>query len=470
MHTCWTQGPSIGLAEILDAREQRVRIQQELLKENPSCVVSFTLNIAGPIKVTPFTQWLYALGNRLIHHGVLEQKGQILKKIEEKKDTGWEGFFALSLKPDTIKSYLLFQEENHPLGRLFDFDVLRPDGSKVSRQELGFSERTCLICGKPAFLCGRSRTHSAWELQKKTQEMMSHFYHSRMSVHIGTLMQKALLYEVNTSLKPGLVDRVHNGAHQDMCIDTFVTSAYALTPYFINCALAGLSFDSSQEELPTLFQQLRILGKQAEETMLNATHGINTHKGIIFSGGIFCAAVGYANAAFQTDLKALNLPEVLSSICQSMVSELLEDYKDITHSTARTHGEKLYASYGITGIRGEAYKGFPHVLFSGYPQFQKAYKTTGSLTKAGLIALLYYIGNTEDTNLIIRSDYKTAARIQKSLSAFLNRSDYEEQLQILPALDEYFVSNNISPGGSADMLALTYFLSFLSQKDCWFES
>ena len=50
MHTCWTQGPSIGLAEILDAREQRVRLQQELLKEHPSCVVSFTLNIAGPIK------------------------------------------------------------------------------------------------------------------------------------------------------------------------------------------------------------------------------------------------------------------------------------------------------------------------------------------------------------------------------------------------------------------------------------
>ena len=71
---------------------------------------------------------------------------------------------------------------------------------------------------------------------------------------------------------------------------------------------------------------------------------------------------------------------------------------------------------------------------------------------------------------MIRSDYETADRIQKSLSAFLNRSNYEEQLHILPALDNYFVSNNISPGGSADMLALTYFLSFLSQKDCWFES
>ena len=80
------------------------------------------------------------------------------------------------------------------------------------------------------------------------------------------------------------------------------------------------------------------------------------------------------------------------------------------------------------------------------------------------------MGNTEDTNLIIRSDYETANRIQKSLSAFLNHSDYEEQLSILPVLDDYFVSQNISPGGSADMLALTYFLYFLSQKDCWFES
>ena len=470
MHACWTQGSSIGLSEMLDAREQRVKIQQELLKEHPACVVSFTLNIAGPVKVTPFTKWLYTLGIRLIQQGISEKNGQILKKTEKKTNTGWEGFFALSLEAKAIKTYLICQEESHPLGRLFDFDVLCPDGTKVSRQELGFPERTCLICGNPAFLCGRSRTHSARELQQKTLEMMNTFYQSRMSVHIGSLMQKALLYEVNTTLKPGLVDRIHNGSHQDMCQSTFVTSAYALTPYFINCALAGLSFDGSLEELPALFQQLRVLGQQAEITMLDATKGINTHKGIIFSGGIFCAAVGYANSAFQADLKSPALPKILSSICQSMVSGILEDYKHITPDTARTHGEKLYARYGITGIRGEAHKGFPHVLFSGYPGFQRAYKATGSLTKAGLTTLLYYMGNTEDTNLIIRSDYETANRIQKSLSAFLNHSDYEEQLSILPALDDYFVSQNISPGGSADMLALTYFLYFLSQKDCWFES
>ncbi len=85
MHACWTQGPSIGLSEMLDAREQRVKIQQELLKEHPACVVSFTLNIAGPVKVTPFTKWLYALGIRLIQQGISEQNGEILKKTEKKK-------------------------------------------------------------------------------------------------------------------------------------------------------------------------------------------------------------------------------------------------------------------------------------------------------------------------------------------------------------------------------------------------
>nr|WP_317362137.1 citrate lyase holo-[acyl-carrier protein] synthase [uncultured Blautia sp.] len=470
MHTCWTLGPAITLAEILDAREHRAWIQQELLLQKPASLLSFTLNIAGPVKVTPFTKWLYHLGCRLIQRGIQKLDGTILEMREEKKDTGWEGFFSLSLSPEIIKSYLVEQELQHPLGRLFDFDLLRPDGSKVSRQELGFSARTCLICGNPAFSCGRSRTHSAQELQAKTTEMIQDFYTERMSVHIGMLMQKALLYEVNTSLKPGLVDRLHNGSHKDMCIDTFVQSAYALTPYFIECAKTGLAFEGSDTELPDLFLKLRTLGIQAESTMLQATKGINTHKGIIFSGGIFCGAAGYAASAHMADFKDSKFPELMASICENMLSGLLDDYQNITLSTARTHGEKLYAHYGITGIRGEAAKGFPHVFKYGFPAFQKALETLSSLNKAGLIALLYYVGNTEDTNLIIRSDYETSSRIQHALSAFSKTADYEEQLEILPALDTFFVSRNISPGGSADMLALTYFLYFLSEKDCWFES
>ena len=470
MHTCWTLGPVITLPEILDAREHRAGIQQELLLKQPASLLSFTLNIAGPVKVTPYTKWLYELGYRLIQRGITELDGTILELREEKHDTGWEGFFSLSLQPEIIKSYLVEQELQHPLGRLFDFDVLRPDGSKVERQELGFSQRTCLICGNPAFQCGRSRTHSAQELQAKTTEMIQYFYIERMSAHIGTLMQKALLYEVNTSLKPGLVDRLHNGSHKDMCIDTFVQSAYALTPYFIECSKTGLTFEGSDTELPDLFLKLRTMGIQAESTMLRATKGINTHKGMIFSGGILCAAAGYAISAYMSDIKSERFWAQLASVCRRMLAGLLKDYEDIRLSNAKTHGETLYAQYGITGIRGEASHGFPHVLEHGLPRFHTALKETKSLTKAGLLTLLYYIAATEDTNLIIRSDYETACRIRQTLSAFLTTADFEEQLTILPVLDDFFVTHNISPGGSADMLALTYFLHFLWEKDCWFES
>ena len=110
MHTCWTLGPAITLAEILDAREHRAWIQQELLLQKPASLLSFTLNIAGPVKVTPFTKWLYHLGCCLIQRGIQKLDGTILEMREEKKDTGWEGFFSLSLSPEIIKSYLVEQE------------------------------------------------------------------------------------------------------------------------------------------------------------------------------------------------------------------------------------------------------------------------------------------------------------------------------------------------------------------------
>lgn len=468
-HETWTCGSSIELPQMLDARERRANIQQEMLSQTPASLLSFTLNIAGPVKVFPFTKWLYFTGLTIVTRGISYLDGKILAQREIHEDTGYECFFALSLAPEEIKAYLMEQEEHHPLGRLFDFDVLRPDGTKVSRQELGFPERTCLICNSPAFLCGRSRTHTARELITREIQMMEDFYLSRMSVHIGLLMQKSLFYEVNTTLKPGLVDRKHNGSHKDMCIDTFVTSAYALAPYFIQCAKAGLSFSQNPEQLPELFRTLRKLGKDAENTMLTATGGINTHKGIIFSGGILCAAAGYAKSQFRTDFHSLELSEQLSCICQRMLPHLLDDYRNLNDETAVTHGEKLYAAYQITGIRGEASKGFPHLFFGGLPAFCQALENGCSLNDAGLVALLYYIAHTEDTNLIIRSDYDTAAQIQTKLADFLQTADVQQQLAVLCHLDKYFVSKNISPGGSADMLALTYFMHFLQHTDCCFD-
>lgn len=467
-HELWTSGNCVSLEEILNARENRVKIQQKMLQKAPTCLLSFTLNIPGPVKVFPYTKWAYEVGSSIISKGVSLLNGDVLEQFEAKNETGWEGFFALNLPPEEIKTYLLEQEEHHPLGRLFDFDVLRTDGSKLSRQELGFPERTCLLCGNPAFLCGRSRTHSAQELLAKEIELMENFFISRLSNHIGLLMQKALFYEVNTSLKPGLVDRLHNGSHKDMGLSTFINSAYSLSDYFCQCVKEGLSCDCSKKDLPLLFQKLRSIGKQAEKTMLFATQGINTHKGIIFSGGILCGAIGYYISTNSRDISSENFLSSLSEICRYMLPALLNDYLTLTQNTAKTNGEKLYLEYKITGIRGEAKEGFPHLFNTGFPLFQAVLKEDFTLWQAGLITLLHYIAYTEDTNLIIRSDYQLACKIQKDLQKFLNHATYEEQLSILPKLDHFFVSQNISPGGSADMLALTYFLYFIQNIPCPF--
>lgn len=467
-HELWTSGNCVSLEEILNARENRVKIQQKMLQKAPTCLLSFTLNIPGSVKVFPYTKWAYEVGSSIISKGVSLLNGDVLEQFEAKNETGWEGFFALNLPPEEIKTYLLEQEEHHPLGRLFDFDVLRTDGSKLSRQELGFPERTCLLCGNPAFLCGRSRTHSAQELLAKEIELMENFFISRLSNHIGLLMQKALFYEVNTSLKPGLVDRLHNGSHKDMGLSTFINSAYSLSDYFCQCVKEGLSCDCSKKDLPLLFQKLRSIGKQAEKTMLFATQGINTHKGIIFSGGILCGAIGYYISTNSRDISSENFLSSLSEICRYMLPALLNDYLTLTQNTAKTNGEKLYLEYKITGIRGEAKEGFPHLFNTGFPLFQAVLKEDFTLWQAGLITLLHYIAYTEDTNLIIRSDYQLACKIQKDLQKFLNHATYEEQLSILPKLDDFFVSQNISPGGSADMLALTYFLYFIQNIPCPF--
>lgn len=467
-HELWTSGNCVSLEEILNARENRVKIQQKMLQKAPTCLLSFTLNIPGPVKVFPYTKWAYEVGSSIISKGVSLLNGDVLEQFEAKNETGWEGFFALNLPPEEIKTYLLEQEEHHPLGRLFDFDVLRTDGSKLSRQELGFPERTCLLCGNPAFLCGRSRTHSAQELLAKEIELMENFFISRLSNHIGLLMQKALFYEVNTSLKPGLVDRLHNGSHKDMGLSTFINSAYSLSDYFCQCVKEGLSCDCSKKDLPLLFQKLRSIGKHAEKTMLFATQGINTHKGIIFSGGVLCGAIGYYISTNSRDISSENFLSSLSEICRYMLPALLNDYLTLTQNTAKTNGEKLYLEYKITGIRGEAKEGFPHLFNTGFPLFQAVLKEDFTLWQAGLITLLHYIAYTEDTNLIIRSDYQLACKIQKDLQKFLNHATYEEQLSILPKLDHFFVSQNISPGGSADMLALTYFLYFIQNIPCPF--
>lgn len=110
----------------------------------------------------------------------------------------------------------------------------------------------------------------------------------------------SLLLEVSSSPKPGLVDRFNCGAHRDMDFFTFMESSAALSGYFVKCALLGTEFQGDHPK--ELFRRLRPVGIAAERTMFQATGGVNTHKGLVFSLGILCAAAAHLMAVLETEL------------------------------------------------------------------------------------------------------------------------------------------------------------------------
>ena len=145
----WSTGTPITMAEILDAREHRAWIQQELLSghtlESNCALISFTLNIPGPIKVFPYTIWAFYEGICFIESCLTTHQLTLLTKKIMEENTGYEAFFLIKgTTPETLKSYMTAFEDGSSFGRIFDLDVLRPDSTKVSRTELGLSHLPAL--------------------------------------------------------------------------------------------------------------------------------------------------------------------------------------------------------------------------------------------------------------------------------------------------------------------------------------
>ena len=281
---------TVSLVQMLDARERRVQHQQELLARYHKPLICFTMNICGPIKNSPLIRRGFARGRQLLRQQFLRAKLTPLYQDAIREVTGCEAFYVLDADPLTIKKFTTDIEDATPLGRLFDMDVIRPDGLKVDREELKLEGRRCLICGGPAKVCSSRRVHTVAELQEKTTEILTEARDAQDIADAARLAVRALLYEVTTTPKPGLVDRRNSGSHKDMDVFTFMDSAAALYPYFEDCARTGR--ETAEQPAPETFAALRPLGCEAEGEMLDATGGINTHKGAVFSVGIVCAALG----------------------------------------------------------------------------------------------------------------------------------------------------------------------------------
>ena len=438
----------VTLQQILTARENRVAKQQELLARFSKPLICFTMNIAGPEKHNNNILWGYKLGKKWLQ---VQLRGFSVLHFEELiLPTGCEGYFVVDAQAEVLKHRTVQIEDSAPVARLFDMDVLDCNGRKLERTEFGYPTRRCLICDQPAHICGRSRAHSVEQLQNKTAELLKNTMVEIDCSHIAQMAQQALLYEVCTTPKPGLVDTQNNGSHKDMDIFTFMASSAALISYFTQCAKIGAQ--TRQLQPPQVFDLLRFPGKLAEESMYQATKGVNTHKGSIFSLGILCAAAGRVGS-FQWQ------PQALSDMCKEMTKGLVARELEACSGT-ETNGERIFATHGISGARGQAESGYRQVLEVGLPVLQKGLQMGLSLNEAGCGTLLALISATEDTNLIRRGSLSEQKAIAEQLQLLLKENPYPSK-DILEQLDDNFIQRNLSPGGCADLLAITYFLHFL---------
>ena len=402
------------LEAVLRFREERTEAQRLLLNQYRLPLVSFTMNIAGPVKRSGLIDFAFDEGVRTLEATF----GRPVCARTFRGIAGCGAVMAFDRDAAELKELCVSIEDCGDIGRLYDLDVIGVDGEKLSRRE----GRRCLICGGPAAVCARSRAHGLKEMQDKTNSILIEFA-------ANTLADKAvaaLIDEVSLTPKPGLVDRADSGAHLDMDWQLMVKSARSLRPYFLRAAQLGAEAGA---DLP---QKLQEAGIEAERTMLAATNNVNTHKGAIYSVGLLCAA------------KAMELTARGEQVCMSAAA--VAKRLSVPHS--HSHGDSVRQRFPKAGPREEAYGGFPNVrmaldmLLSG---------------RTGEETLLKLMNVMDDSNVLWRGGEQGLGFIKKESAKILD-APAEERKAMLSEFTTECIRRRLSPGGAADILAAALFL------------
>lgn len=171
----------VTLMEVLDFREEKSNIQKRIYRGiSDGVVVSLGLNIPGPVKTGSSIYRAFCEGKRALENVILKNNGRIAKEEILEKNAGYAAVYLVQgIDRIEVKNIAVALEETHPLGRLFDVDILKENLEPISRAELGIAGRKCLICGRNAKICGRSRQHTIQELQTKTAAIMEQWEERR---------------------------------------------------------------------------------------------------------------------------------------------------------------------------------------------------------------------------------------------------------------------------------------------------
>lgn len=451
-----------ALIKVLKAREDRAEIRSKIA-QGEIASVSLTLNIPGYPKHNHLTELFFKELVNDLKIVLAANRIQILKKEELNIIDEAGHFYILGLSKTTtsltiIKKITEVFENSHTLGRIVDADVFDQNGKPVSSGK----KKACIICAnKSAVECMREQNHEHDELRTfifdKLQNYLTYQRAEFIKRKLSEIAAKSLLYEVSLAPKPGLVDFNSSGAHSDMNYYTFLNSSSAISQYWYLFAEAGLKFnDNLSKALPIVRQ----IGLKAEQAMFSATGNVNTQKGLIFLLGLSAFTTAYLFK--ETNIfDEILFRKTIKEICNNLIeTELIN-----TTSEANTHGEETFKKYGLqgAGVRFEAQNGFPIVFNEALPYLDKELidHTLLDKEKTDIIlttCLLKIISTLNDSNVLYRKGLKKSEELKEfALLVLKNKKSYTEFCDRCQA-------ENISPGGSADMLALALFFYFVKHE------
>jgi holo-ACP synthase len=154
------RGDAVSLEDVLASRELRVRRQAMLLERHRVPVVSLTIVMPGPVKDNRWARRALQEGMVAFDRLCERTKWPVLAHEHQWLPTGPEALYAVNADAVKLKASAIELEDNRPIGRLWDFDIIGLGMSAISRKAFGFPPRRCLVCQQPAHECGRARRHS----------------------------------------------------------------------------------------------------------------------------------------------------------------------------------------------------------------------------------------------------------------------------------------------------------------------
>ncbi len=312
---------------------------------------------------------------------------------------------------------------------------------------------------------------------------------------LGALAKQALIAEAELTPKPGLVDRRGSGAHSDLSLALMRRSAVAIQPFISRMAFQAMNEQPSVQLRATL----AATGRAAESAMLRVTGGCNTHKGAIWTLGLLASAAAAGRDELPTtpSLRRDRVHDFVRSCSEggpqrsdggplirgrngasrfnsdpisiARTAGLIASFEGPHQSSFPSHGQIVAKRFGVTGARGEAINGFPHIVELGLPILRARRKADASEAFARLDTLLSIMAQLDDTCLLYRGGKVALQAAKHGAAAVIDAggAGSVRGQKCLFALDKRLLDLGGSPGGSADLLAGTLFLDAIEQTEIW---